>query len=58
MNRFKEFTDDEVYVLSRQAIESSYNIICEKNYNEDEIKIHTDLMNELVDERKLRDYNK
>lgn len=54
--RFKEFTNIEVYMLSRQAIESSWNIVMEDRYNKDECKIHNDLMNELIEERKIRDY--
>jgi hypothetical protein len=54
--RFINFTDDEVYMLSRQSIESSWNIVCEKSYDKEEIKIHTNLMNELIEERKIRDY--
>lgn len=54
--RFKDFTDDEVYMLSRQAIEASFEIMMKSRYNEYEAKIHSALMNELADENKLREY--
>ena len=53
--RFIDFTDDEVYMLSRQSIESSWNVVMEDRYDKDECKIHNDLMNELLEERKIRD---
>lgn len=53
-NKYALFNDDEIYMLKRQAMESSYNIVMTGRYNEDEIKIHTMLLNELSDEDKKR----
>ena len=54
MSRFKEFSDEEIYILSRQAIESSYEILMSETYNESEQDLHRKLLNELISERKLR----
>lgn len=53
-SRFSEFNDDEVYMLSRQAVESSAEIVLMDKYSESEQLIHTALLNELVEERKRR----
>ena len=50
MSRFEKFTEDEVYILFRQAMESSAEIVMMGNYNKQEIKIHNDLLNEMIDE--------
>lgn len=52
--KYESFTDDEIYVLSRQAIEASWDITMTGKYNEPEVKLHNKLMNELIDERKRR----
>lgn len=53
-NRFKEFTDDELYMLKRQAIESSFEIVMMDKYEEELVKIHGELLNEIILEIKLR----
>lgn len=53
-NRFKEFSDDEIYMLSRQAIEGSFEIVIGDKYSKEEKQIHSKLINELADERKKR----
>ena len=55
MSRFDKFTENEVYILFRQAMESSAEIVMMGNYNQEEIKIHNDLLNELIDELKRRE---
>ena len=55
ISRFEKFTEDEVYILFRQATESSAEIVLSDNYNKQEIKIHNDLLNELIDELKRRE---
>ena len=50
MTRFKEFTDDELYVLKRQAVESSWEIIMSGNYAEDLTPIHSKIWNEVLEE--------
>ena len=54
MRKYELFTDDELYILKRQAIESSYHIVMEDRYSESECKIHNDIMNEIIDEIKYR----
>jgi len=54
MNKFEHFTDDELYILKRQAIESSWEICGCGAYNEFEVRLHEKLMNEIADEVKTR----
>ena len=53
--RFKEFSDDELYILKRAMIEAEKHIFehC-LNYNEDEQRILNDLLNESIDNIKER----
>ena len=53
--RFLNFSDDEIYILSRQAMESSANIVLTDRCSKEEQRMHNDLMNELIEERKHRD---
>ncbi len=54
--RFENFTDDELYMLSRQAIESSAEIVVlSDSYTEYQRHIHDKILNELLEERKIRD---
>ena len=55
MSRFDKFTEDEVYILFRQAMEASAEIVMMGSYNNQEIKIHNDLLNEMIDELKRRE---
>ncbi len=55
MNKFEHFTDDELYILKRQAIESHWEICSCGAYNEFEVRLHEKLMNEIVDEVKRRE---
>lgn len=50
MSRFCDFDDNELYMLKRQAIEASYNIVMENKYSAQEIKMHNKLLNEIVSE--------
>jgi len=54
MRRFKAFTDNEVYILSRMAMESSFEITCTGNYNKFQAELACDLLNELIKERRIR----
>lgn len=56
MFKFGQFTNDEVYVLKRMAIESSYEFFMDetKQYGEKNQRIHNKLLNELVEECKRR----
>jgi len=56
VNKFEHFTDDELYILKRQAIESSWEICSCCAYTEFEIRLHDKLMNEIIDEIKRREY--
>lgn len=53
-SRFAGFNDDEVYMLSRQAIHGSFEIVMGDKYTDTETKTHGALINELVGERKRR----
>ena len=55
MSRFDQFTENEVYILFRQAMESSAEIVMMGNYNQEEIKLHNNLLNEMIDELKRRE---
>lgn len=48
-SRFCCFSDDELYMLKRQALESSYNIVMTKKYDKEQIDMHQKLMNEIID---------
>lgn len=54
-SRLKWFSDNEVYMLSRQAIESSAEIVPFDRYSEAEKKLRNNLLNELSEERKVRE---
>ncbi len=58
IQRFDKFTDDELYILKRQSIESSCNIVMSGDYNEHEIEIHGVLINEIIDNIKEREKEK
>ena len=58
MSRFKDFTEDELYMLKRQSIESSFNIMELDAYTNCQCVIHKDLMNEILEEFRRRQYNK
>ena len=53
-NKYEFFTDDELYMLSRQAIESSYEIVESDNYSGEERLLHNKLLNEIIKEQKRR----
>lgn len=53
-NKYELFTDDELYMLSRQAIESSYEIVESERYSEEEILLHEKILNEIIEEQKRR----
>ena len=56
-NRFDYLTDAELYILSRQCVESSYEIMMSGKYTQSEQKIHGELMNEIFEARKIRNVN-
>lgn len=55
MRKYELFTDDELYILKRQAIESSSNIVMSGRYTEYSMNIHNSLMNEIIGEIKSRE---
>ena len=55
MNKFEHFTDDELYILKRQAMESSWEICSCGAYSEYNVKLHGKLMNEIISEIKRRE---
>lgn len=54
MRRFENFIDEEVYILSRQAMEASYEIQMTGRYGEKEKRTHGKLLNEIIAEAKVR----
>jgi len=50
MNRFDQFTDGELYILKRQAIESSFTMVMSGKYDKTQAAMHTALMNEVIAE--------
>lgn len=56
-NRLDRFTDAELYILKRALIESSGEIALSGLYNDAEIKIHGQLLNEIIEEIKRRSKN-
>ena len=54
MNKYEHFSDDELYILKRQAIESSARIVISGTYSENEIITHASLLNGTNDEIKRR----
>ncbi len=54
-DKYKGFSDDELYILKRQAIHSSYNIICENKYPTALMNFHCSLLNEIIEEIKIRE---
>ena len=55
--RFKDFNDDELYVLKRTMIESSVKIHLLGDYEESVMKLHDELANEILTELKRRKCN-
>lgn len=58
VSKFEHFTDDELYMLKRQALGSSWKIIMTGEYNEFEKKVHNQIINEINNEIKRREYGK
>lgn len=56
--RFKDLSGEELYVLSRALIESSVIIQYTEGsrYTPQEKRVHNALLNEVIDERRYRDY--
>lgn len=53
-NKYELFTDDELYMLLRQALESSYEIVESGRYSKEEILLHDEIINEIIEEQKRR----
>lgn len=51
--RFKGFTDEEVYMLSRHAIETE-KCLTNHTYSDTNVKTHSKLFDELLKERMIR----
>lgn len=56
-NKYEHFTDEEIYLLKRQAIESSFNIMFDEFY-EPLRDLHGKLLNELSEEDSKRQYGR
>ena len=58
MSRLDQFNDNEIYLLKRMAIESSWTIVMSGKYSKEEIKLHNKLLNEFTEEDGRRLYKK
>lgn len=56
-DKYKGFSNEELYMLKRQAIESSNEILTSYFYSEEQKKLHECLLNEIVEEIKEREQN-
>ena len=56
--RFLMLSDDEIYILKRALIESGRQIALSGFYDDLEIKMHENILNEIVDEIKYRERGK
>ena len=54
VSKFGAFNDDELYMVKRAFMESARKIANEGRYTDEEIDLHTDLLNEAIDEIKRR----
>lgn len=54
MGLFSKFTADQLELLKRQAIESSFEIMMGGKYSQDEKELHKELLNEIIKEIKNR----
>lgn len=52
--RFKHFNLDELYILKRQAIESSYEILMSGRYPAEQGERHANLTQEIIEEIRRR----
>jgi len=50
IGKFNLFTDDELYVLKRQAIEGSFNIMMLGGYDKEFKKAHGEMLNGIMGE--------
>ena len=58
MGRFNQFSDDELYMLKRQAVESSFNIVMTGKYTDSQVAMHGNLLNEVIQEIEERERDK
>ena len=56
INRYKDFTDEEIYILQQVFTEASLNMVMTDKYNEEQVKLYNDLYNEIIEEDKKRLY--
>ena len=54
VRKFAFLSDDELYMLKRCMIESSFNIFCAKDYSTEEKTLHSRLSDNIIDEIRLR----
>ena len=53
-SKYKDFSDKELYMLKRHAIESAFHIMMEGEYTKEEQKIHVLLLSEAINEIRER----
>lgn len=54
IKKFAFLSDDELYLLKRCMIESSFNIFCVKDYTTEEKALHSKLSDDIIDEIRKR----
>jgi len=53
-NPFRYLTDEQLYMLKRQALESSHNINMTDRYDDDEKEMHYELLGKINEELEKR----
>lgn len=56
VDRFKNFTDEEIYMMQRTFTEAGADIILSEKYSDKQKKIYEKLYNEIIEEDKFRLY--
>lgn len=55
-NRFKDFTDEEIYMMQRTFTEAGFNVVMSDKYSKEQVEIYQKLYWEIIEEDKRRLY--
>jgi hypothetical protein len=58
VNRFSQFTDDELYLLKRMGVEATSKMVDDDFYTKDMLRMHGDLLGEIIEAIKDREFEK
>lgn len=58
MKRYEDFTNNELYIMNRAFMDSSFKFFMKDGYEPEQKAMHSKLLNEIVDEIKERIYVK